>query len=43
MIKISDILGMDSQFDVVSSAIQDTLGEPYDYKSVKLIFILNNF
>ncbi|KAF7637930.1 Metalloendopeptidase, partial [Meloidogyne graminicola] len=26
--------GLDSQFDVVSSAIQDTLDEPYDYKSI---------
>ncbi|KAL3068490.1 hypothetical protein niasHT_030781 [Heterodera trifolii] len=26
--------GMDSQFDIVSSAIQDTLGEPYDYRSI---------
>jgi astacin len=24
--------GMDSQFDVVSSAIQDSQGEPYDYR-----------
>lgn len=26
--------GMDSQFDIVSPAIQDTLGEPYDYRSI---------
>lgn len=25
---------MDSQFDIVSPAIQDTLGEPYDYRSI---------
>uniref|UniRef100_A0A914I3Z5 Metalloendopeptidase n=1 Tax=Globodera rostochiensis TaxID=31243 RepID=A0A914I3Z5_GLORO len=28
------LTGMDSQFDIVSSAIQDTLGEPYDYRSI---------
>uniref|UniRef100_A0A183CU51 Astacin domain-containing protein n=1 Tax=Globodera pallida TaxID=36090 RepID=A0A183CU51_GLOPA len=34
MIRWANILpGMDSQFDIVSSAIQDTLGEPYDYRS----------
>ncbi|KAI1717220.1 astacin (Peptidase family m12A) domain-containing protein [Ditylenchus destructor] len=26
--------GMDSQFDIVSSAIQDNLGEDYDYRSI---------
>lgn len=25
---------MDSQFDIVSPAIQDTLGERYDYRSI---------
>uniref|UniRef100_A0A915CNM0 Peptidase M12A domain-containing protein n=1 Tax=Ditylenchus dipsaci TaxID=166011 RepID=A0A915CNM0_9BILA len=35
LIRWENILpGMDSQFDIVSSAIQDTQGEKYDYRSI---------